>query len=124
MSFETPHPARNFRQRQQAERYLDWKIEKKDKPNRKLTSSERIGLGLALMRRRFPCERLTLQQMADYCDCSKERIRQIEEQALRKLRGRLRMMGRGGDIMREIGELTGGTSREAGRKVGTKDAED
>ena len=50
----------------------------------------KIDLGLALLSvLLLPGEWLTLDDIAAWCDCSRERIRQIEESALRKVRRRL-----------------------------------
>jgi|SRR5215813_239650 len=54
-----------------------------------------IDLGLAILSvrnktpdglRRYP---LTLQEIGYYCNCTRERVRQIEERGLRKIRQRL-----------------------------------
>jgi len=51
---------------------------------------DRINLGLAIAHATtMPNQRRSLQEIADYCDCSKEHIRKIEEGALKKCRVRL-----------------------------------
>lgn len=53
--------------------------------------SQRIDLGLALLARRtLPGETYTHTEIAAYCGCSSERIRQIEMRALRKVRARFK----------------------------------
>ena len=50
----------------------------------------RIDLGLALLSVvRKPGERLTLEDMAAWCDCPPQTLQRIEQRALRKLRQRL-----------------------------------
>ena len=57
---------------------------------RRAAKSEAIDLGLALLSiARIPGEPLTLEDIAAWCDCTRERIRQIERDALRKIRRRL-----------------------------------
>ena len=54
------------------------------------TQRERIDLGLALLSvLRKPGERLTLEDMAAWCDCPQQSIQRIEARALRKMRQRL-----------------------------------
>ena len=51
---------------------------------------ERIDLGLALLSvLRQPGERLSLEDIAAWCDCPQQSIARIERRALRKLRQRL-----------------------------------
>jgi DNA-directed RNA polymerase sigma subunit (sigma70/sigma32) len=53
----------------------------------------RTDLGLALIDAvRAPGERLTLEEIAIWCDCTPQRIGEIERRALAKLRRRLRML--------------------------------
>ena len=52
--------------------------------------NERINLGIAIAHATtMPGQVRTLQEIADYCDCSRELIRHIEEGALRKCRVKL-----------------------------------
>lgn len=51
--------------------------------------SRNIELGLAVMQATRERGPFALQEIANYCGCSRERIRQIEERALRKIRNRL-----------------------------------
>jgi DNA-directed RNA polymerase sigma subunit (sigma70/sigma32) len=66
---------------------------------RPLTSQERerrFNEGMERAMRENPGARLTLEQIANYGGCTRERVRQIESKALRKLRNRpqvLRMLG-------------------------------
>lgn len=68
-----------------------------------LSKTESIDLGLALLAvasiRGVP---LTAADIAIWCDCSPQRIRKIEEQAMRKLRRRLLAAG----IVPEVFEIT------------------
>ena len=49
----------------------------------------KIELGLAIMQATRERGPYTFQEIANYCDCSRERIRQIYERALKKIRLRL-----------------------------------
>jgi Sigma-70, region 4 len=52
-----------------------------------------VDLALAVLSAlRQPGERFTLEQIADFCGLSRERVRQIELSALRKLRKKLRKL--------------------------------
>ncbi len=51
------------------------------------SKGERIDLGIAIAHATtMPGQTRTLQEIADYCDCSREAIRHIEEAALKKCR--------------------------------------
>lgn len=53
---------------------------------------QNIDLGLAVLSVvNTGHQRMTLEDIADVCECSIERVRQIEERALKKLRARLRL---------------------------------
>lgn len=53
-------------------------------------SSERIDLGLAVLATFHRGEKFTCAEIAAWCDCSPERIGQIEREALAKVRNRMR----------------------------------
>lgn len=56
--------------------------------------SERIDLGLAVLSTvAKPGEPLTWEDVAAWCDCHPEAIRQIERRALQKVRRRLQRLG-------------------------------
>lgn len=61
-----------------------------ERVSRQRSKTIRIDAGLALLslvsKRNEP---LTLDDIAAWCDCSRERVRQIEESALKKIRMRL-----------------------------------
>lgn len=55
--------------------------------------TNRIDLGLAVSRLSLqPGQRRTLKEIAAYCECTKEGIRQIENNAILKLRARLQKL--------------------------------
>jgi Sigma-70, region 4 len=63
---------------------------------------ESIDLGLALLSvLRLPNESLTYDDIAAWCGCCKEQIRQIEFRALRKLRRRIQLDASGADHCRQ-----------------------
>lgn len=69
----------------------------------KRTNGAEIDLGLALLSVvRHPGECLTQQDVAAWCGCSRQRIEQIEKQALRKIRRRLGLATKDDGLWREL----------------------
>lgn len=64
-----------------------------------------IDLGLAIARALHPGERMTIDEIAAYCSCSRSRIAAIEQAALQKVRRLLRLQGISGDLAEALREL-------------------
>lgn len=69
----------------------------------KRTNGSEIDLGLAILSvLRLPGECLTQVDIAAWTDCSRQRIEQIEKQALRKIRRRLGLATKDDGLYREL----------------------
>lgn len=69
----------------------------------KRTNGSEIDLGLAIIAAlRHPGECLTQQDIAAWCGCTRQRIEQIEKQALRKIRRRLGLATKDDGLWREL----------------------
>lgn len=69
------------------------------------TEDERMDLALTYLTEHAPNQGLTLEQVATVLGVSRERIRQIERDALTKLRARMRRSGEAADIIESLREI-------------------
>lgn len=59
---------------------------------RTLAKTARVDLGLDLLAARFkPGQNFTLEEIAAWCDCSRQAIQAMENSAIKKIRTRLRI---------------------------------
>src|SRR5262245_50853771 len=81
-----------------------------------------IELGLAVSAlTMLPGETRTLEEIAAYCNCSRERIRQIEFRALRKMRIRLEAQGiKWADVMESLRHWNRNVTVNGNHKIGWK----
>jgi len=70
-----------------------------------MTISERIDLGIAVAHASHRGKQLTCEEIASYCDCSRNTINLIEKRAVRKIRRLLRRAGIAGDLAEALRSL-------------------